>query len=406
MSAGSTTGARWRSELRTNAAVRRPASRNEPRTRGLLQPQSLPLMMPRFSSARAPASSSAPGMSGMTRRPGARLSTTVRRVATMASTPNGRLIRNAQRQPPSSTRAPPIGGPSPAATAAVAPHRPMACARRSLVNASITMASEAGTSIAAPSAWTTRPATRSSRVGAAAHHSDASVKRAMPPTYGTPPPDQVREPPAHHQERREHDVVGVEHPRQRGDRRLGERLPDRRERDVHDGRVEERQERTEARDQQDSGRCDPTGDVLGHRFSSLRDVRRVDTLSRADPRRKRALACLHGQSRPHRPRGRPGRTRVRALGADQGARGQLGAQPALAPGGQVRRHRARLRPGQGARCPGRRPAGARRARPPRRRRAHGPTGRARVRPVQPRAPRRRPPGHRRRDLRGPRRATG
>ena len=160
----------------------------------------------------------------------------------------------------------------------------------------------------------------------------------------TPPPDQVREPPAHHQERREHDVVGVEHPRQRGDRRLGERLPDRRERDVHDGRVEERQERAEARDQQDSGRCDPTGDVLGHRFSSLRDVRRVDTLSRADPRRKRALACLHGQSRPHRPRGRPGRTRVRALGADQGARGQLGAQPALAPGGQVRRHRARLRP--------------------------------------------------------------
>ena len=122
-------------------------------------------------------------MSGSTRRPGARLSTTVRRVVTTASTPNGRLIRKAQRHPPSSTSAPPIGGPRPAATAAVAPHSPMAWARRSLVNASTTMAREAGTSIAAPSAWSTRPAISSSRFPATAHHSEASVNSTMPPEY-------------------------------------------------------------------------------------------------------------------------------------------------------------------------------------------------------------------------------
>jgi hypothetical protein len=182
-SAGSTTGARCRSELRTKRAPSRTATTNEPRTRALPQPQSFPWITPRFSSARATARSRAPGMSGRTRRPGARLSTTVRRVATTASTPNGRLTRKAHRQPPSSTRAPPIGGPRPAATAAVAPHRPMACARRSVGNASTTIASEAGTSNAAPSAWSTRPATRSSRLGAAAHQRDARVKSAMPPAY-------------------------------------------------------------------------------------------------------------------------------------------------------------------------------------------------------------------------------
>jgi len=62
----------------------------------------------------------------MTRRPGARLSTSSCRAAHTATRPKGRLTRKAQRQPPSCTSAPPSGGPTPAATAAEAPHPPMA----------------------------------------------------------------------------------------------------------------------------------------------------------------------------------------------------------------------------------------------------------------------------------------
>ena len=147
---------------------------------GLVQPQSAPLMMARLSSARPAASKAAPGRSGKVRCPGARLSTSWPRAAHSAAAPNGRLIMNAQRQPPSSTSAPPIGGPSPAATAAVAPHRPIACARRSSENAAITRASDAGTSMAAPSAWTTRAATSSSTDGASAHSTEATVNTRTP----------------------------------------------------------------------------------------------------------------------------------------------------------------------------------------------------------------------------------
>ena len=96
--------------------------------------------------------------------------------------PKGRLTKKAQRQPPSSTSTPPIGGPRPAATAAEAPHRPMAWARLSEGKAAMTSAREAGTSIAAPIACTTRAATSSSTEGAAPHRTEASVKIATPVT--------------------------------------------------------------------------------------------------------------------------------------------------------------------------------------------------------------------------------
>ena len=76
---------------------------------------------------------------------------------------------------------------------------------------------------------------------------DAGDERAAPA-------QQVGQPAADDQERGEDDVVGVEHPGQAADRRVGERLPDRGERDVDDGRVEEREERAEGRHQQDPRR--------------------------------------------------------------------------------------------------------------------------------------------------------
>ena len=118
----------------------------------------------------------------MMRLPGARLSTSSWRAAHTATRPKGRLTRKAQRQPPSCTRAPPIGGPTPAATAADAPHTPMAWARRSAGKAAMTSASEAGTSIAAPKAWNTRARMRNSTDGARPHAADAMVNTATPAT--------------------------------------------------------------------------------------------------------------------------------------------------------------------------------------------------------------------------------
>ena len=75
-----------------------------------------------------------------------------------------------------------MGGPRPAATAADAPQSPMACERRSPGKASTTSASEAGTSIAAPRAWTMRAATSRSSEGAAPQSADATVNSATPVT--------------------------------------------------------------------------------------------------------------------------------------------------------------------------------------------------------------------------------
>ncbi|CKW66023.1 Uncharacterised protein [Mycobacterium tuberculosis] len=146
----------------------------------LNQPQSGPLTKPRVTNPSVTASSSAPRKSGMRRRPEARLSTSMRLVAIAATMPSGTLTSNTHRQPAHSTRSPPIGGPRPAAIAAAAPHRPIACARRAASKPSTTSASEAGTSIAAPMPCSTRNATNCSTLPATAHSPDAMVNTSTP----------------------------------------------------------------------------------------------------------------------------------------------------------------------------------------------------------------------------------
>ena len=101
---------------------------------------------------------------------------------TQAAIPKGRFTRNAQRQSPSCTSRPPIGGPSPDARAADAPHSPTACVRRSAGNAATTSAKEAGTSMAAPRAWTTRAPMRNATDGESAQTTEATVKTRTPQT--------------------------------------------------------------------------------------------------------------------------------------------------------------------------------------------------------------------------------
>ena len=66
----------------------------------------------------------------------------------------------------------------PAASAATAAHRATACMRSLASFASSTIASELGTSAAAPAAWMRRAAISTFRVGASAHSPDARVNRS------------------------------------------------------------------------------------------------------------------------------------------------------------------------------------------------------------------------------------
>ena len=73
------------------------------------------------------------------------------------------------------------------------------------------------------------------------------------------------------------------------------------------------------------------------------------TLGERDPGAlaRRPLPCVHGNPRAHRPRRRPARSGLDRLGRARRARRELGAQPAGAPGRQVRRGRRGGRPRRG-----------------------------------------------------------
>ncbi len=152
----------------------------QPIVAALAQPQVSPSTMPSVKSDIAVASCRAPTRSGTVRRPGARLSVRVRFEASSARIPIGRFTRNASRQLLMSTSTPPSDGPSPAASAAEALHRATPCVRSGPGNACSTSASDAGTRIAAPRAWSTRAAIRNATLGAAEHSTEASVNSTMP----------------------------------------------------------------------------------------------------------------------------------------------------------------------------------------------------------------------------------
>ena len=122
------------------------------------------------------------------------------------------------------------------------------------------------------------------------------------------PTEQVRDPSRRHQERREDDVVGVEHPAQGPDRGLRERPLDVGKRDVDDRRVEEGQEGTEGGDQQHRhrGRLPPLGqprtDHRQHPGGQLdAGRRRVDRARRVGGRRDTGQDGATGATGPDPP---------------------------------------------------------------------------------------------------------
>ena len=97
------------------------------------------------------------------------------------TTPTGMLIQKTQRHD-SSTRNPPMTGPSAAPSAPIADHVPMACARAGPGTAASNSDSDAGTIMPAPIAWMRRAAMRSATFGATAESIEPSVKTTRPAT--------------------------------------------------------------------------------------------------------------------------------------------------------------------------------------------------------------------------------
>ena len=89
-------------------------------------------------------------------------------------------MKKIHSQPRVSTSTPPRIGPTSVATPAVAPHRAIACPRRSAGKIRVITAIVCGVISAAPRPWTTRATISISTELVRPHHSDASVNTTRP----------------------------------------------------------------------------------------------------------------------------------------------------------------------------------------------------------------------------------
>ena len=89
-------------------------------------------------------------------------------------------MRKMSRQSPICTSQPPTKGPTAEATPVSPDHAPIARARSSSWKLACRIARLPGVSRAPPTPWATRPATSSSRVGAAEHSAEARAKSTTP----------------------------------------------------------------------------------------------------------------------------------------------------------------------------------------------------------------------------------
>src|ERR1039457_5169919 len=129
----------------------------------------------------ASATSMAPSQSGRASAVSSRLSGSTLKARNTVTTPTGMLIQKTQRHD-TSTRNPPMTGPSAAPSAPIADHVPMACARAGPGTAANKSESDAGTIMPAPIAWMRRAATNSDTSGVTPERIDPNVKTTRPAT--------------------------------------------------------------------------------------------------------------------------------------------------------------------------------------------------------------------------------
>ena len=125
------------------------------------------------------------------------------------------LTRKTSRQS-AFTSSPPSGGPAAAAMPPLAAQIPIATWRFSGSNSGSISPSEVGSISAPPTAWTTRAATSTPTDGAAAQAGAREHEHAEAEQEGALAPERVGPAAGWDEQRREHDRVGAQHPRERG----------------------------------------------------------------------------------------------------------------------------------------------------------------------------------------------
>ena len=176
-----------------------------------------------------------------------------------ATIPTGTLTKKIHGHESVSTRSPPSTRPTAPPPTAIAAQTPSAFVRSAPSrNVVVTIESAAGETSAAPSPW--RPRARISIVSpvASAQSSEAPVKSDEPGEEHALASDQVAGAPAEQQEAAEQQRVRVDDPLEVRFGHLEIRL-DRRQRDVHDRRVEHDHELRETDEDEDEPRIRATG---------------------------------------------------------------------------------------------------------------------------------------------------
>ena len=130
--------------------------------------------------ARPPAPSTAPGTSIRPVAVGSRDSGTWRTAMASTTAMRGRLSRKIQRHEAAPVSHPPRNGPMAVVTPPSPAHAPMARARSAGWKAADSSARLPGVRSAPPTPWTSRAATSTSMLGAAAHTADAAANQTRP----------------------------------------------------------------------------------------------------------------------------------------------------------------------------------------------------------------------------------
>ena len=166
----------------------------------------------------------------------------------------GTLIQKIACQPSVCVNTPPVNGPSAIARPATAAQMPMARARAFGSTNVCTMIDIAtGFIIEPPSAWITRAVTSEPYADREAAQERAQCEQGHPHLEHATPAEAIRGGPAQHQEARDDDRVGIDHPLKPAERR-SQVAADVRQRDVHDGGIH--------RDHQEAQAADGKDDVL------------------------------------------------------------------------------------------------------------------------------------------------
>jgi hypothetical protein len=177
---GSITGTGWRADRRANSTSRMTAAVTDPSTRADAHPQSSASTSARASAPIATLKIAAPTVSGRPASlPAAGAGGSTRTLAISAIAATGTFTRNTHRQL-AATSAPPSTGPSAAAAPPTDVQPRIAPVRLSGGAAASSRPSEAGISSAPPAAWTTRAATSTQTLPAAAQAAEASANTTTP----------------------------------------------------------------------------------------------------------------------------------------------------------------------------------------------------------------------------------